>query len=105
MLIELPAFNPAKEVAAPKGTTGLQLTFTAAVLSFTDQAQNKCVSVDCHVPYEDKMIPLHEIILPELTGSQSLVVIIMGMRYYRSDENVIDQMRWKLMVVVGSFYN
>ena len=93
MLIELPAFNPAKEVTAPKGTTGLQLTFTAAVLSFSDQAQNKCVSADCHVPYEDKMMPLHEFILPELTGCRSLVVIIMGMRYYTGNENLIDQMR------------
>lgn len=104
LLLELPAFNPAKEVTAPKGTTRLQLKLTTAVLSFRDQAQNKCVSADWHVPYEDKTMPLHEIILPELTVSQSLVVIVMGMRYYRN-ENLIDQMRWKPMVIVGSFYN
>jgi hypothetical protein len=105
LLIELPAFNPAKEVTAPKGTTRLQLTLTAAVLSFKEQAQNKCVSADWYVPYEDKIIPLREMILPGLTVSQSLVLVVLEIRYYRGNETLIDQMRWKPVGIVGSFYN
>jgi len=105
LLIQLPAFNPLRDVTAPKGTISLQLTLTAAVLSFKDPVQNKCVSVNWSIPYEDKTVPLSEIILPELTSPQSLVLVVMGTKYYRGNETMIDQMRWKPVGIVGSFYN
>ncbi len=103
--VQLPAFNPLRNVTAPKGTVSLQLEFAAAVLSFSDEAQNKCVSYGWSVPYEDKMVPIHEVILPELTNTQSLVLVLMGMKYYRGNETMIDQMRFKPLGIVGSFYN
>jgi hypothetical protein len=105
LLIQLPAFNPLREVTAPKGTSRLQLQFIATVLSFSDNAQNKCVSTEWSVPYEDKMVPLHEMILPELVNVQSLVLVALGMRYYSGNETVIDQMRWKPVGIMTSFYN
>lgn len=105
LLIQLPAFNPLQDVTAPKGTSRLKMQFTAAVISFNDPAQNKCVSEDWSVPYEDKMTPQQQIILPDMTIALALVLIVMGIRYYRGNETMIDQMRWKPTEVVGSFYN
>jgi hypothetical protein len=105
LLIQLPAFNPLRDVTAPKGTRRLQLQFTAAVLSFSDQVQNKCVSANWKVSYEDKMISPYESVSPGLTSPQSLVIIAMGIKYYRGNETMIDQMRWKPAGIVGSFYN
>lgn len=105
LLLQLPAFNPVRDVPAPKETSSLQLQFTAATLSFDDQVPNKCICTDWHIPYEDKIVPLHEIILPGLTVPQSLALMVMGIRYYRGNQTMIDQMRWKPMGIVGSFYN
>jgi hypothetical protein len=105
LLIKLPAFNPLRDVTAPKGTSRLQLQFTAAVLSFSNPVQNKCVSVDWNVSYENKTIPLSETVLPGLTFPQSLVLLVMGIQYYRGNETMINQMRWKPVGIVGSFYN
>ena len=105
LLIQLPAFNPLRDVTAPKGTSGFQLQFTAAVLSFNDPAQNKCLSPDWSVSYEDKIMPYHQMTLPGLTTTQALVLIVMGMRYYRGNKTPIDQMWWKPVEIVGSFYN
>ena len=85
LLIQFPDFNPLPDVTAPKGTTRLQLQLTGTVLSFKDQEQNKCISADWNVPNEDKMVPLHQIIIPELTAPQSLVLIILGIHYYRGN--------------------
>ncbi len=105
LLIQMPAFNPLRDVSAPKETSSLQLQFTAATLSFDDQVPGKCVSIDWRIPYEDKIVPLHEVILPGLTAPRSLALMVMGIRYYRGNQIMIDQMRWKPMGIVGSFYN
>lgn len=105
LLLQLPAFNPVRDVFAPKETNSLQLQFTAAALSFDSQVPNKCVSTDWRIPYEDKILPLHEIILPGLTAPQSLALMVMGIRYYRGNQIMIDQIRWKPVGIVGSFYN
>jgi len=105
LLIQMPAFNPLRDVTAPKETSRLQITFRVAVLCFNDPAQNKCISAGWSIPYEDKTVPVSEIILPELTSPQSLVIVVMGIQYYRGNETRIDQMRWKPVGIVGSFYN
>jgi hypothetical protein len=105
LLIQLPAFNPLRDVTAPKGTSRLQFQFTAAVLSFNDPAKNKCLSADWSISYEDKIMPYHQMTLPGLTTTQALVLIVMGMRYVRGNKTLIDQMRWKPGEIVGSFYN
>jgi hypothetical protein len=105
LLIQLAAFNPSRDVTAPKGTGSLQLRLSAAVLSFKDLAQNKFVSVNWSVPYEDKTVPLSEFILPALTSAQSLVLVVIGIQHCRGNETMIDQMRWKPVGIVGSFYN
>lgn len=105
VLIQFPAFNPLAHVTAPKGTGIIQINLNAAVLSFLDIAKSKCERSNWRITYEDKELNLPDIILPQVTASKSLVLLVMGIEYFRANESKIDQMRWKPMEIVGSFYN
>jgi len=50
-------------------------------------------------------LPAYETIVPQLTGPGNLALALMAMRYARGNEIAINQMRWKPMGIVESFYN
>lgn len=105
LLIKLPAFNPVRDVTAPKESTDLQLNFFIVVLPFKGQEQKTLLTTNLDVPYIDKLLPTYETIIPDVTGPGGLALAFMEMRHVRGNEMAIDRMRWKPMGIVGSLYN
>lgn len=103
----LPAFNPARDVTAPAGTRHLGVEFMAVIIPFNGSKQADCAGANIAIPYTDVPVPAQQIQLADITSVESLVLIIMTMKYYKDESNMtpINQVRWKPAVIVNSFYN
>ena len=107
VLISLPAFNPLQDVTAPRGTQRLGVEVMAVTLPFSSTEQANCAGAKIMIPYTDAEVPAQQIQIAGVTGLKSLVLITMTVRYYKSENSTvpINQVRWKPLSIVGSFYN
>ena len=107
LLIRLPALRTAADIAAPAGTVRLGISFMAAVLPFNDEMEQKVIAADIFLPYTESKSAPQEILLPTVTGLHCLTLVVMSMRFYKSNNESlpVNQKRWKQTVVIGSFYN
>ena len=107
LLIKLPGLNPALDLAAPDDTRHLGIQFMAVVLEVDRPGEAKAIRATITIPYEDATMPAQEILLPGVTGLECLALVAMAVRYYKSgDETMpVNQVRWKPVAIVGSFYN
>jgi len=107
LLIRLPALRTGADVTAPAGTVRLGITFMAATLPFNDEMEQQVLAADTFMPYTESKSEPKEILLSGVTGLHCLTLVVMSMRFYKSNNESlpVDQKRWKQAVIVGSFYN
>ncbi len=103
--VQLPAFDPVLQIKAPAGTTRFQIQIAVAAMQINDRPGQDFFKTDWLLDYKPVLVNVTNINLPIDTAAGRLIVVAISLQYFANNNNIINQLIWKLAGIVGSFYN
>lgn len=81
--IAVDAFNAARDVSAPTGTTHLKLVGSASSVDFESKASDGVTVASAFIPYTNEVVVAQNLALPLPAASTHPVVVVFGVEFYQ----------------------
>jgi len=95
LLLQLPDLIPAKHIVAPAHSAQVLLHIGIAYCSLEKSADNKRFSQQIAIPFNHPLIPAREIMIPFTLPTNGVLLLAIGLRYYKEKDNtMIQDKRW-----------
>jgi hypothetical protein len=105
LLLQLPSFDPVLEIKAPAGTTSVQMQMAVAAMPIEGSTSRDFIATDFLFDYIPGIVAARDIDLAIGTAVGRLLIAVVSLQYFTSNNVVVNQLTWKPAGIVGSFYN
>lgn len=96
-VLHIPAYIPAKAIAAPAYTTGVHVTIAAACCCITDKTITGSHTIQFAIAYDNTTVPAQHITLPFNPPLKSLTLVVIGLTYKvnkKGTQTTVTDKRW-----------